>query len=238
MDLLPIADVAKELRLPVETVRSYGERFVLFVPAVRTGGEVRYPPEALRLLGEIDQAVEAGATFEEIELALREHVPVVVVSAGAPVAETRPASSSLDEVLGRLDGINVALVQQIDALRLAMERLTTTDQFHTLRAETAALAAALAQRDTHLKHATAVVAAELREAIAALRHDLAEIRHEVREERRQVSDLAASMASAPAQPDPAHDRPGDRSPAAERRTVHRTPRRMGQPFRVNGLPPG
>jgi DNA-binding transcriptional MerR regulator len=233
MDTLPIEDIARTFEVPVETIRSYAQRFALFVPAVRTGDEVRYPPAGATLLGEIADAVRAGASFDEIESALHAHVPNTVVAASDPAVGAEAAAPPVEEIVRLLDDQRRLLADHVAGLAAAIERLATADQFHGLRAETASLAAALAQRDSQLQYANALIVAELRQSFAVLRQEIAHLHAELRP---RVGEAAAVSAAAE-HPDPApipDQPPSHRSTPPHRRTGGRTPRRMGQPLRLNG----
>ncbi|HEY7034795.1 MAG TPA: MerR family transcriptional regulator [Thermomicrobiales bacterium] len=229
MDTLSIEEIARHLEMPIEAIRSYARHFALYVPAVRTGAEIRYPPAGAMLLGEIADAVQAGASFEEIETALQAHIPVTVVGAPEPVVDETTAAAPEEEIL-RL------LVDQQRGLGDLIEGLATADQFHGLRAETASLAAVLAQRDSQLVHTNAVIVAELREAFRLLRQEIAELRTDLRAERPQANTVTSI---GPAEPPPSEQTPGQ-PPARpggppQRKGGGRTPRRMGQPLRLNGV---
>lgn len=221
MDTLPIEDLASQLDIPVATLRSYAQRFALFVPAVRTGAEIRYPPAGAALLAEIADAVRSGADFDEIELALQTHVPVTVVD------DPRTARP-IEELFRRLDEL-----RQTTADRIA--GLATAEQFHGLRAETASLAAALAQRDSHLEYTNALIVAELRVAFEALRQDIADLHAELHHEA-LLEDVAAAAETSDDAAAASHSDVLLSPPVApsHRRASVRTPRRMGQPLRVNG----
>jgi DNA-binding transcriptional MerR regulator len=239
MDTLPIEDIARKLEIPVETIRSYALRFALFIPAVRNGAEIRYPPAGVTLLGEIADAVRSGVGFDEIEASLQAYIPVTVVAAPEPAAAP-PSAAPLDELLRLLDEQRRTLTDQLAGLGEAIDRLATADQFHGLRAETASLAAALAQRDAELVYANAVIVAELREAFGLLRREIAELRDELRaglppDRAREDGGAVAEVSELP-EPAPVAAQPPSRpAGSSPRRSGSRTPRRMGQPLRLNGV---
>jgi DNA-binding transcriptional MerR regulator len=224
-DHLLIDDIARQLDVAVETIRSYGERFAFFVPVVRTGAVLRYPPAGVTLLGEIHQAVEAGASFAEIEVALRDHLPVTIVAAPDTWRDESAPSPAVDEIRQLIVEHQTTTAEQIAGLCRAIDRLATADQFHGLRAETASLAAALALRDVQLDHANAIFVAELRAAFAALKLEIAGLR---------VVDLNEDEADESVDESPPIEAIPDRTPEQARSS--RTLRRMGQPLRANGLP--
>ncbi len=43
-----IDDIARTIGIPAESVRTYAERYALYLPVIRTGSEVWYPPELCR----------------------------------------------------------------------------------------------------------------------------------------------------------------------------------------------
>jgi DNA-binding transcriptional MerR regulator len=238
---MQIDQISRQLGFSEETIRSYAERFALYVPVVRSGAEFHYPPEGVQLLGEIAEGVEAGASLDEIEAALQAHVPVTIVAFPAPEVETRPAPT-IEDVLQSLAEQRDAIAAHLAGLTMAIERLATADQFHGLRAETASLAAALALRDTQLEHANSLIVAELREALGELRQEIADLHADRRDEFLPETPMVESpvvestVIEAPL-PETTPERLPSRVVAApERNGNGRTPRRMGQPLRLNGLP--
>jgi DNA-binding transcriptional MerR regulator len=235
MDTQPIEEIARKLDISVETIRSYAQRFALFVPAVRTRTDVRYPPEGATLLAEIADAVQAGVSFDEIESALQTHIPVTVVASPDPAVEEPPAATPVEEFLKLLSDQQRSLAEQVAGFGDAIERLATADEFHGLRAETASLAAALAQRDSHLVHTNAVIVSELREAFGALRGQIADLHAQLRLDRLQEATAAGTDALDLPAPEPVPDQTPTRAGGPPpRKNGGRTPRRMGQPLRLNG----
>jgi DNA-binding transcriptional MerR regulator len=233
---MPIDEIARHLGISVATVRSYGERFALFLPVVRTGADLRYSPEGVTLLGEIDLAVQAGATFEEIEAGLQHHIPAAVVTFRDPAVDERSPAMSIEEVVRLLDEQRRAVVAVVEDLRTAIDRAATADQFHSLRAETASLAAVLAQRDSQLVHANAVIVAEVRGAFGVLRQEVADLHAEIHGDRGNGDADATPVEVETPKSETTADRPPDQpAKAPEPRRSSRTPRRMGQPLRLNGL---
>src|SRR5262249_5041377 len=133
---MQIDEIARHFDVSVETIRSHAARFALFVPVVRAGAELHFPPEGVQLLGEIAEAVEAGASFDDIETALQAHVPTTIVTYAAPPAEEQSPAPRSDDVLQLLADQRNAIAGTIADLAAAFERLATADQFHGLRAET------------------------------------------------------------------------------------------------------
>lgn len=237
MDTLPIEDIARTFDVPVETLRSYAQRFALFVPAVRAGGEVRYPPDGVTLLGEIADAVRAGIDVDQIESDLQAYIPITVVSAPDSQSDGQPSPAPIEELRRLLDDQRQAVADQVAGLVAVLGRLATADQFHSLRAETASLAAALAQRDSHLEYTHALIVAELRVAFEALRQDIAALHAALQREREDAAEPTATVEPTPPAliPDPPQVRPAG---PPQRRPSGRTPRRMGQPIRLNGTVQG
>lgn len=231
---MQIDQISRQLGISEQTIRSYAERFALYVPVVRSGAEFHYPPEGVQLLGEIAEGVEAGASLDEIETALQAHIPETVVAVPTPPVE-EPATATIEDVLRVLAEERDAIVAHLAGLTAALERLATAEQFHGLRAETASLAAALALRDSQLEHANGMIVAELRE----LRGQMAQLQTqaEPRDERLAEKPVVESPAVEAPQSEPTPERLPNRVVAPSPRTGSgRTPRRMGQPLRLNGLP--
>lgn len=237
--MMHIEDIAERIGIPVATVRSYAERYALYLPVARTGAEVSYPPDSVTLLEEIDQAVAAGATFDEIEGALQAYIPSMrLVQEEEPTRDGDPLYPTLHDIKQVLNEQQELIAHLRHAVREATDRAATAEQFHGLRAETASLAAALAMRDAQLDHANALIISELREAVKALQGEIGLLRSEVQRAR-------SGSATPPAPPAPAksgdsasgqkppHDHETDAH--AEKDHGRRTPRRMGQPLRVNGI---
>ena len=240
-DHMNIADMARTIGLPVEQVRIYAERYSLYLPVVRTGAEVWYPPESVTLIAEIDQAIAAGATESDIETSLQEYIPSMRLVRELETAHPDPSnetttdstSDAIDELVTMLIDQHTVVTEMIRGVQTTLASMATANQFHSLRAETASLAAALAMRDSQFEHADALLLAELRQAVNALKSDIAELKAEVHQ----------SQVSVEQSPSTSDDEAGVELPDAsksqqtdqERDNRHRTPRRMGQPLKVNGL---
>lgn len=228
---MQIDQISRQLGIPEETVRSYAERFALYVPVVRSGAEFHYPPEGVQLLGEIAEGIAAGASLDEIETALQAHVPVTIVAVPA-TAVAEPPAPTIQDVLHVLAEQRDAIAAHLAGLTTAIERLATADQFHGLRAETASLAAALALRDSQLEHANSLIVAELRE----MRQEIANLHADRREEHRAEAPSVESPVVEAPQPEATPEQLPSRVVAApERGGNRRIPRRMGQPLRLNCL---
>ncbi len=232
---MQIDQIARNLGISVETIRSYAGRFALYIPVVRSGAELHYPPEGVQLLGEIAEGVAAGVSLDEIEAALRAHIPVTMVAYPTTPADEAPAQT-IQDVLQVLAEQRDLIVAQIAGLTAVVERLATADQFHGLRAETASLAAALALRDSQLEHTNGLIVAELREALGELRQEIATLHTERRDEHpAEVPAVELPVVEAPQLEATPERLPSRVVAAPERGGNGRTPRRMGQPLRLNGL---
>ena len=232
---MQIDQISRQLGISEETIRSYAERFALYVPVVRSGAEYHYPPEGVQLLGEIAEGVDAGVSLDEIEAALQVHIPTTVVAHPVPAVEEPPART-IDDVLYVLAEQQDALVAHLAGLTAAIERLATADQFHGLRAETASLAAALAMRDSQLEHGNGLIVAELHSALGDLRQEIAEL-HVGHDDEHPLESPAGDAPTIEAtQPKTTIERMSSRVVASHDNGNGRNPRRMGQPLRLNGLP--
>lgn len=207
MDLLDLVATAKSLGLPVDTVQIYASRFVLIVPAVRAGANLLYPAEGVKLLGEIHDAVEAGAGLDEIEASLQEHFPVTVISPGN---QTSPQPASLNGT-------------DLTSLLSLLATLPTAAQIDELRGETTQLRTLMAERDAKQEIAKDIISAELRTITDELRNEISRLRFELQGRSADSAPLVISN-SAPAN--------GHHAPDSDTKTRNgRVPRRMGQPIR-------
>jgi DNA-binding transcriptional MerR regulator len=212
MDLLDLEATAKALGLPVETVRGYASRFVLVVPAVRAGARLLYPADGVKLLGEIHQAVDAGAQLDEIEASLQEHFPVTVISPGnqPPTAPSTSGSPDLTPILSLLSA------------------MPTADQINELRDETAQLRMLMAERDARQEIVKDIIEAEIRSLTQELRNEIASLRYELQSKMNGTAPLVVS-------PEPVVSTNGHHHPESDDESVKerngRVPRRMGQPLR-------
>ncbi len=235
MELLEILDIAERLGLPASTVRFYRDRFILYLPTIRIGRHLRYPPEAVEMIRAIDEAARTGATMEEIEQALQWRFPVTVITSQPLASHSAPersrAQSVVPETLEQLATQQAALHEAIEAMRNALVDLVTTQQLQGLRAETATLATTFAQRESAQRHALRALAGQLRQ-------DMDEIR-------RLLTHIAGALDDRQAQPAPAgshgeshqSDLPTPGDAIALNGRASRTPRRMGHPYRASGTGP-
>lgn len=235
MELLEILDIAERLGLPASTVRFYRDRFILYLPTIRIGRHLRYPPEAVEMIRAIDEAARTGATMEEIEQALQWRFPVTVITSQPLASHSAPersrAQSVVPETLEQLATQQAALHEAIEAMRNALVDLVTTQQLQGLRAETATLATTFAQRESAQRHALRALAGQLRQ-------DMDEIR-------RLLTHIAGALDDRQAQPAPAgshgeshqSDLPTPGDAIALNGRAPRTPRRMGHPYRASGTGP-
>lgn len=240
-DHMNIADMARTIGLPVEQVRIYAERYSLYLPVVRTGADVWYPPESVTLIAEIDQAVGAGATESDIETSLQDYIPSMRLVRELETAQPDPSndsttatlSYSLDDLAKMMIDQQSLITEMIRTVQSTLETVATADQFHGLRAETASLAAALAMRDSQFEHANAMLLAELRQAVNSLKSDIAGLQAGVQQS--QLSNETVQSSPEGEATSESSDAPKSQQTDHERDNRHRTPRRMGQPLKLNGL---
>lgn len=237
---MQIPEIARTTGLAVETVRTYAERYALYLPVVRIGAEVWYPQASVTLIEEIDQAVAAGVTFEEIELALQNHIPSMrLVQDGdasqQPALESVATPLTIDDLARIIVEQRTQITDLILALQTSIEQAATAEQFHGLRAETASLAAALAMRDTQLEHANAVILSELRQSMNLLREEIDELRRGAQQAHVAESPQTVADPTPPEKSPGITETPATKPTESARDQRYRTPRRMGQPLRVNGL---
>jgi MerR family redox-sensitive transcriptional activator SoxR len=108
MNLLPIGEVARRTGLRPSAIRYYEAEGVLATP-VRRSGRRRYAPEAIRTIGVIRFAQDAGFTLQEIKVLLRGPAP----DRGLGARWRRLAESKLQE----LD----ALAHRVSQMRRAIK---------------------------------------------------------------------------------------------------------------------
>jgi DNA-binding transcriptional MerR regulator len=236
---MQIDDIARTSGISIATVRTYAERYALYLPVVRVGGEVWYPPESVTLIEEIDQAVAAGASFAEIESGLQNHIPSMrLVQDTDASPSTHPDLATSPQTIEDLARLVVeqrtVISDLLTVLQASVERLATAEQFHGLRAETASLAAALAMRDTQLEHANAMIVSELREAVSSLQAEIAQLQTGAYQTHLTELPTASVAFTVPVASSDDAETPATTPAETERDQRQRTPRRMGQPLRLNG----
>lgn len=236
MELLEIIDVAERLRLPASVVRFYRDRFILYVPCVRIGRRLHYPSEAIAVIAAIDHAVRAGASLDEIEQSLQERFPVTVITAQPidPGQATARSTVALDALRDAMTELSATLQAEFGQVHEAVHRLASAEQVQALCTEIATLATNLASDDTRLDHASATLAAELRQELARLRQTLVDLLAEARTDRERWQALPASQAGGSAGSSDPFAPPFDAGTADADRRSRRVPRRLGQPLRANG----
>lgn len=75
LNLLTIAEIAKQMNIPESTVRFYRDRFEAYIPSVGEGRKKRYKPEAVEVLRIIAEGYNRKLTAEEIESQLSTAFP-------------------------------------------------------------------------------------------------------------------------------------------------------------------
>lgn len=230
MELLEIGDIADRLNLPVATVRYFRDRFILYIPTVRIGRHLRYPPEAVEMIHAIAEAARAGATAEEIEQTLQQRFPVTVITSQelAPLSdgESHPLTP-MREAVQKLGEQQAQLQAELDEMRDALAGLATAKQLQLLRAETAAVTATLVQRERVQRQATEKMLAELRQEMDDVRRLLEGLRAAIEGVR---VESGTSYLPEERVPQPPRENGREQTPA-------RIPRRMGQPLRSTGTGP-
>jgi DNA-binding transcriptional MerR regulator len=233
MELLEIVDIAERLGLPVSTVRFYRDRFILYLPTVRIGRHLRYPPEAVEMIRAIDDAARTGATMDEIEQALQWRYPVTVITS-QPIASTPERAQALAAVPSALEALatqQAALQEDIEAVRDALADLASMQHVQSVRAEMVSLSAALAQRESAQRHALRALAGQVRQDMDEIRRLLTHLSGLLENQRGQPAPVSPSGASYAA----AAETPGEA--VAPNGRISRTPRRMGHPYRASGTGP-
>jgi hypothetical protein len=234
-----IDDIARTIGIPVESVRTYAERYSLYLPVVRIGAEVWYPSESVTLIEEIDQAVIAGATSAEIESGLQNYIPTMRLVQDDVATQTAESESSnapltVDDLARLVVEEKTTITALLSALQASIDRAATAEQFHGLRAETASLAAALAMRDTQLEHANAMIVSELRQAVGLLKNEIAQLRTGASQSLSTETPQVPATSTEPAAPAEVIESNASHPTETVRDQPQRKPRRMGQPLRLNG----
>lgn len=233
MELLEIVDIAERLGLPVSTVRFYRDRFILYLPTVRIGRHLRYPPEAVEMIRAIDDAAKTGATLDEIEQALQWRYPVTVITS-QPIASTPERAQErvhVPSVLEALATQQAALQEDFGAVRDAIADLASTQHVQSVRSELVSLAAALGQRESAQRHALRALAGQLRQDMDEIRRLLTHISGLLDDRRGQPAAATPRGESYPA----VAETQGEA--VAPNGRISRTPRRMGHPYRAGGTGP-
>ena len=139
MELLTIAQIAKQLDLPESTVRYYRDRFSEYIPTTGEGRGRRYRGEAVEVFRVIADKLRAGMPADILEVELRSRFAREVTAVPQPdrsssTAAMVPAAAFI-EVLARIDGalgtlgdlprVVEAQSQEIEGLRRQLDDLST-----------------------------------------------------------------------------------------------------------------
>ena len=108
MELLTIAQIAKQLDLPESTVRYYRDRFSEYIPTTGEGRGRRYKGEAVEVFRFIADKLRAGMPADILEVELRSRFAREVTAGpqsdhSSSTAAMVPAAAFM-EVLARIDG--------------------------------------------------------------------------------------------------------------------------------------
>jgi len=145
MNLLTIADIARQLGLAESTVRYYRNRFPEFIPAVGDGRARRYRPEALDVLRFIADAMRAQTPAEDVKAALQASFPVNV----EPQQQTATTQQQTAAVLRELIA-DVVRATTADTEKALLEVVAETTALRDeLRAQQQQTAAAIEVADRH-----------------------------------------------------------------------------------------
>jgi DNA-binding transcriptional MerR regulator len=117
LNLLTIAEIAKQMNIPESTVRFYRDRFEAYIPSVGEGRKKRYKPEAVKVLRIIAEGYNRKLTADEIESQLSTAFPRNV----AVTQEPQQAIATVQQQL--VSSEFVELLQVIADQKQAIEEL-------------------------------------------------------------------------------------------------------------------
>jgi len=139
VELLTIAQIAKQLDLPESTVRYYRDRFSEYIPTTGEGRGRRYKGEAVEVFSVIADKLRAGMPADILEVELRSRFAREMTAEpqsdrSSSTAAMVPAAAFI-EVLARIDGALGTLGElprvveeqsrEIEGLRRQLDDLTT-----------------------------------------------------------------------------------------------------------------
>ena len=132
MNLLTIADIARQLGLAESTVRYYRDRFAEYIPAVGEGRARRYRPEALDVLRFIADAMRARTPAEDVKAALQASFPVNAEPQQQTAATQQQTAAAIEAAERRhaeaMERLHEQQEAQMDELRQWLEtRLPPTE---------------------------------------------------------------------------------------------------------------
>ena len=198
MELLDLTALADRTNLPMATAQRYHELFFFFVPAVRQGSAVLYPPAAVEVLETIHLYMERGDEPQTVAQALEERYPITVLSTVAAAGETPATERANDLVELAASGLTREEKQRRTELALMLSELTSLrSELAELRARRPEPATPTASDELLRRATSALLSAmtQLQEQVGALRGTLEQREEEL------ARLLTATERSAPSRPD-------------------------------------
>lgn len=101
MDMLTLAQLADKTELSAAEVRAYRDVYVMFIPTVRVGQLIGYPPDAVDVLCQIHRLTVSGLEPAEVNAELERQYPVTVITA-QPLGAGEAGFSPLPVMTGLL----------------------------------------------------------------------------------------------------------------------------------------
>lgn len=131
---LTIEEVARELGLPLSTVRYYRDRYRDFIPSVTDDGEERFRPGTLDVIRDVADGIRQGSSFAEIEkrLALKyprtvEFKPAVETAEEEVSLADNSPSEDVDSVAGVLVPVMAAQSQALSRIATLLEHFAESE---------------------------------------------------------------------------------------------------------------
>jgi len=145
MNLLTIADIARQLGLAESTVRYYRDRFAEYIPAVGDGRARRYRPEALDVLRFIADAMRARTPAEDVKAALQASFPVNAEPQQQTATTQQQTAAALRELIADVFRMATADTEKA-LLEVVAETAALRGELHEQQQQTAAAIEAAERR--------------------------------------------------------------------------------------------
>ena len=198
MELLDLPALADRTNLSLDTAQRYHELFFFFVPAVRQGSTLMFPPAAVDVLETIHLHMERGDEPQTVAEALEERYPITVLSTVAAAGDSPAAERAKELVELAASGLTPAARQRRTELALMLSELTSLRselaELRTQRSEPPTPSAS----DELLRRATSALLGsmtQLQEQVGALRGALERREDELT---RMLAPAESAAASRPA----------------------------------------
>src|SRR3954453_10095830 len=123
MDVMTLSQLVDQTAIDPQTLVTYRDRYLLYLPVIRVGQAVGFLPEAVDVIRHIHVQTNAGLDGDAIEADLAERYPVSVI-ASQPIAsaEAKPGAGSMavSPVSGLLQDVDhkyQALTNELSQIR-------------------------------------------------------------------------------------------------------------------------